>query len=157
MKLNHPGIYRLIGEKFELLATVIGEVPCLRIVQAIDINHLVLKGEFKVLEEDSIEIQTVLANPDKFVAFEYEYSDVATLPPYRQSIRGTKCPDITDEQFKEFKARYLVDNKYSNRGCIATKAYIVEKTGWTLAQAHVVVLKIVNSLQHEHQSTLHIQ
>ena len=30
MKLNHPGIYRIIGENYELLANIVGEVPCLR-------------------------------------------------------------------------------------------------------------------------------
>ena len=35
MKLNHPGIYRIIGEDFELLANVIGEAPMLRIPNAL--------------------------------------------------------------------------------------------------------------------------
>lgn len=149
MKLNKPGIYRIIGESFELLANVIGEVPCLRIVSALNINDLVQKGKYTVLPEDSIEIQTVLVNPDKFVFIEFEYSDVALLPPYRQSIRGTKCPDITDEQFKEFTNRFIQDNSITNRGPVATKSYIVEKTGWTLAQAQVVLLKIINHLNYE--------
>lgn len=25
MRLNHPGIYRIVGEKFELLANIVGE------------------------------------------------------------------------------------------------------------------------------------
>lgn len=147
MRLSRPGIYRIIGEKFELLANVIGEAPCLRIVSAIIINDLVQKSKFKVIEEESIEIQTVLANPDKFVFLEYEYSDVALLPPYRESIRGTKCPDITEDLFKDFIQRYIMDNRITSRGVVATKAYIVEKTGWTLAQAHTVVLKIINYLK----------
>lgn len=43
MKLNHPGIYRVIGEQFELLANIVGEVPCLRITSALLINDLVQK------------------------------------------------------------------------------------------------------------------
>ena len=35
MKLNHPGIYRIIGENDELLANIVGEVPCLRITSAL--------------------------------------------------------------------------------------------------------------------------
>ena len=45
MKLNHPGIYRVIGEQFELLANIVGEVPCLRITSALLINDLVQKGK----------------------------------------------------------------------------------------------------------------
>ena len=55
MKLNKPGIYRIIGESFELLANVIGEVPCLRIVSALNVNDLVQKGKYTILPEDSIE------------------------------------------------------------------------------------------------------
>lgn len=67
MRLNHPGIYRIVGESFELLANITGEVPCMRITSALLVNDLVQKGEFTVLPEESIEIQSVLANPDKFV------------------------------------------------------------------------------------------
>lgn len=148
MKLNHPGIYKIVGDSFELLANVIGEVPCLRITSALLMNDLVQKGKFTVLEEDSIEIQTVLSNPDKFVFFEYTYSDVAKYPSYRKSIRGAKMPDITDEQFKEFTNRYLEDNAIMCRGPVATKAYIVERTGWNLAQAQLVLLKIINHIKH---------
>lgn len=61
MRLNHPGIYRIVGENFELLANIIGEVPCMRITSALLVNDLVQKGEFTILPEDSIEIQSVLA------------------------------------------------------------------------------------------------
>lgn len=152
MKLNHPGIYKIIGENFELLANVIGEVPCLRITSALLVNDLVQKGQFTVLTEESIEIQTVLANPDKFVFFEYEYSQVANYPSYRMSIRGVKTPDITDNQFEEFTNRYLEDMTVTKRGVASTKAYIVEQTGWSLAQAHMVVLKIINYLKHNERS-----
>lgn len=43
MKLNHPGIYRIIGENYELLANIVGEVPCLRITSALLMNDLVQK------------------------------------------------------------------------------------------------------------------
>ena len=148
MKLNHPGIYKIIGDSFELLANVVGEAPCLRIVSALLMNDLVQKGKFTVLNEESIEIQTVLSNPDKFIFFEYDYSDVAKYPSYRMSIRGCKTPDITDEQFKEFTNRYLEDTIITGRGILATKAYIVERTGWSLAQAHMVALKIINHLKY---------
>ena len=148
MKLNHPGVYRIIGEHFELLATVVGEVPCLRIASALSINDLVQKSKFTALEEESPEIQAVYANPDKFVFLEYNYSDAAKLPPYRVSIRGIKCPDISENQFKEFVERYKIDKSLPGRGIAATKYYIVEKTGWTLSQAHAVILKIVNFLRN---------
>ena len=148
MKLNRPGIYRIIGENFELLANVIGEAPCLRITSALLINDLVQKGKFTVLNEESIEIQTVLVNPDKFVFFEYEYSEVVNYPPYRMSIRGSKSPDITEKQFKEFTNRYIEDTTITGRGITSTKAYIVEQTGWSLAQAHIVILEIIKRLKH---------
>lgn len=109
MKLNHPGIYRIIGEHFELLANIVGEVPCLRITSALLMNDLVQRGKFTVLSEDSIEIQTVCNNPDAFLFFEYDYSEVCPLPPYRQSIRGTKMPDISNDMMKAFTERYISD------------------------------------------------
>ncbi len=93
MRLNHPGIYRIVGENFELLANIIGEVPCMRITSALLVNDLVQKGEFTILPEDSIEIQSVLANPETIVFLEYEYSEICSLPSYRQSIHGTKMPE----------------------------------------------------------------
>lgn len=142
MRLNHPGIYRIIGDQFELLANVVGEAPCLRITSALLINDLVQKGEFTVLPEDSVEIQSVLANPDKFVFLEYEYSEICELPSYRKSIRGVKMPNITNEEMEAFTNRYIQDKQIYGRGIAATKAYMLERTGWSLAQISVVLMKI---------------
>lgn len=148
MRLNHPGIYRIVGENFELLANIVGEVPCMRITSAILVNDLVQKGIFTVLTEESLEIQSVLANPDKFVFLEYEYSEICSLPPYRKTIRGTKMPNITDEQLEAFTNRYLEDMQISGRGIAATKAYMLETTGWSLAQINVVLMKIAKNVKH---------
>lgn len=148
MRLNHPGIYRVVGDNFELLANIIGEAPCLRITSALSINDLVQKGEFTILPEDSIEIQSVLANPDKFVFLEYEYSEICALPSYRKSIHGTKIPDITDEQMEVFTKRYIQDTNIYGRGIAATKAYMLETTGWSLAQINVVLMKIAKNVKH---------
>lgn len=145
MKLNHPGIYRIIGEHFELLANIVGEVPCLRITSALLMNDLVQRGKFTVLSEDSIEIQTVYNNPDAFLFFEYDYSEVCPLPPYRQSIRGTKMPDISNDMMKAFTERYISDMSINGRGIEATKAYILSVTDWSLAQINVLLLRIANS------------
>lgn len=147
MRLNHPGIYRIVGEQYELLANIVGEAPCLRISSALLVNELVQKGTFKILPEESIEIQSIYANPDRFIFLEYEYSEICTLPPYRKSIRGTKMPVITDEQMKAFTQRYLEDTQINGRGIGATKAYIMEKTDWSLAQINIVVLQITKQLQ----------
>lgn len=144
MKLNHPGIYRVVGEKFELLANVIGEVPCMRITSALLINDLVQKGKFTVLTEESIEVQSVLSNPDKYIFLEYEYSSICSLPSQRKSIRGAKCPNITDKEFKVFVERYLEDAAIPGRGVTATKAFIMERTEWSLAQINVLIMKIIN-------------
>ena len=148
MRLNHPGIYRIVGENFELLANIIGEVPCMRITSALLVNDLVQKGEFTIVNEESIEIQSILANPDKFVFFEYEYSEICSLPPYRTTIRGTKMPNITEQQLEAFTNRYLEDMQISGRGIAATKAYMLETTGWSLAQINVVLMKIAKRLKY---------
>lgn len=149
MRLNHPGIYRIIGDNFELLANVIGEVPCIRITSALLINDLVQKGVFTVLNEESIEIQSVLANPSKFVFLEFEYSEICNLPSYRKSIYGTKVPKITDAQFEDFTNRYIQDTSISGRGIAATKAYMLEITGWSLAQINVVIMQIAKRLKKQ--------
>lgn len=147
MKLNHPGIYRIIGENYELLANIVGEVPCLRITSALLMNDLVQRGKFTILSEDSIEIQNVCNNPDTFLFFEYEYSEVCPLPPYRQSIRGTKMPDISNDMMKAFTERYISDMSINGRGIEATKAYILSVTDWSLAQINVLLLRIANSVR----------
>ena len=142
MKLNKPGIYRIIGESFELLANVIGEVPCMRITSALLMNDLIQKGKFTILDEESIEIQTVLANPDAFIFFEYDYSNICSLPSYRQSIHGTKIPSISEDIIKSFVERYKEDASIPGRGIAATKAYIMSRTDWSLAQINVLLMKI---------------
>lgn len=141
MKLNKPGVYRIIGPNFELLANVIGEVPCLEITSAISINALVQFGEFIILDKKSIEVQEVLTNPDKFEFLEYEYSEIASLPPYRQSIRGEKIPNLSNDLFNDFVKRFRMDRGL-NREPSATKAYIMEKTGWSSSQANILYMKI---------------
>lgn len=64
MKLNRPGIYHIYTDSFELLANVVGEAPVLRIPRALVMNDVIQRGQFRVVEEDSYEIQTVLHNPD---------------------------------------------------------------------------------------------
>lgn len=149
MRLNKSGIYRIIGENFELLANVIGESPTLRIVNALDVNTLYQKGEFKVLPEESLQIQQVYEDPSKFLFLEYECSDVVKTPPYRQSIRGVKIPKASEEEYKDFKERYIQDTRINGRGVSATKAYIMEKTDWSLSQINVLVMKIANEVKRE--------
>ena len=98
MKLNRPGIYHIYTDSFELLANVVGEAPVLRIPRALVMNDVIQRGQFRVVEEDSYEIQTVLHNPDLCIFKEFEYSDMCKLPPYKKSVRGSKKPDITDDQ-----------------------------------------------------------
>lgn len=148
MKLNHPGIYRIIGEEFELVAIVIGEVPTLRITSAMLINDLVQKNKFTILSEESLEIQQVYANPDNFIFFEYEYSEIANLSSQYRSIRGTKMPDITDQLYNEFKDRYISDTSISGRGICATKAYIMQKTNWSIPQISVLLMKIAKEVKY---------
>ena len=109
MKLNRPGIYHIYTDSFELLANVVGEAPVLRIPRALVMNDVIQRGQFRVVEEDSYEIQTVLHNPDLCIFKEFEYSDMCKLPPYKKSVRGSKKPDITDDQLKDFTNRYLED------------------------------------------------
>ena len=110
-------------------------------------NDLVQRGKFTILSEDSIEIQNVCNNPDAFLFFEHEYSEVCPLPPYRQSIRGTKMPDISNDMMKAFTERYISDMSINGRGIEATKAYILSVTDWSLAQINVLLLRIANSVR----------
>ena len=66
----------------------------------------------------------------------------------RQSIRGTKMPNISNEQLKAFTNRYLEDIKIPGRGIEATKAYILSVTDFNLAQINVLMLKIINSTRY---------
>lgn len=141
MRLNHQGIYRVIGEKFELLANVEGEAPLLSINEALLVNDLVNYGKFTILNSDSTEVQQVLTNPDKFVFLEYDYSEIAKLPPYRMSTRGIKMPNITNEEMKEFED-VLKHDMSIGCGTTRTKAYIMDRTSFSLAQINVIILQL---------------
>lgn len=152
MRLNKCGIYRIVGESFEILANVIGEPPTLRITGALDLNTLVEKGEFKVLSEESLQIQQIYADPSKFLFLPQEFSEVCNTPPYRQSIRGVKVPEVKDKEYEDFKARYIQDTQIIGRGVTATKAYIMEKTDWSLAQINVLILKLASEVAREQKA-----
>lgn len=79
MKVSKSGIYRIIGERFELLANIEGVAPLLVITSAILINDLVNYGKFTVLNPKSMELAEVLNSPEKFIFFEYEYSEDVCL------------------------------------------------------------------------------
>ena len=66
------------------------------------------------------------------------------------SIHGTKMPNITDEQLKTFTNKYLEDIGIYGRGVAATKAYILETTGWSLAQINVVLMKIAKRVKQQY-------
>lgn len=144
---NKPGLYRVIGDTFELLCDIKGEAPYLTIGTTILMNDLVNKGIVTQLTHDSLEIQRVLANPDKFIFIEFEYSEIAKLPPCRKSIRGEKMPVISDELFMEFVNRYIQDTCVNKRGVTSTKAYIMAKTDWTASQTNLVILQIGKYIQ----------
>lgn len=147
MRLNHPGIYRIVGEKFELLANIEGEAPLLNISEALLVNDLVIDGKFTILNSESLEIQQVINNPDQFIFIEYEYSDIAKLPLYRKTIRGTKVPNITNNEMKEFEEKYVHDMK-TKRDTTRTRAYIMERTNLSLSQINVLIMQMARKFKN---------
>lgn len=147
MRLNHPGIYRIVGEKFELLANIEGEAPLLNISEALLVNDLVIDGKFTILNNESLEIQQVINNPDQFIFIEYEYSDIAKLPLYRKTIRGTKVPNITNNEMKEFEEKYIHDMK-TRRDTTRTRAYIMERTNLSLSQINVLIMQMARKFRN---------
>lgn len=147
MRLNHPGIYRIVGEKFELLANIEGEAPLLNISEALLVNDLVIDGKFTILNSESLEIQQVVNNPDQFIFIEYEYSDIAKLPLYRKTIRGTKVPNITNNEMKEFEEKYIHDMK-TRRDTTRTRAYIMERTNLSLSQINVLIMQMARKFKN---------
>lgn len=141
--LNKPGIYRVIGEQFELLIKVIGTPPTLRIISGIRMNDFVTTGKVVELKEDSVEIQEVMLNPSKFVFAEADISTTAEKKAPSMSLKGVKSPYINDEQFKLFVSHYINNVNIPGRGKNATLAFIMEETGWTVAQANCVILQII--------------
>ena len=59
-------------------------------------------------------------------------------------------PNITDEQLKTFTSKYIEDIGIYGRGVAATKAYILETTGWSLAQINVVLMKIAKRVKQQY-------
>lgn len=147
MRLNHQGIYRIVGEKFELLANIEGEAPLLNISEALLVNDLVIDGKFTILNSESLEIQQVVNNPDQFIFIEYEYSDIAKLPLYRKTIRGTKVPNITNNEMKEFEEKYVHDMK-TRRDTTRTRAYIMERTNLSLSQINVLIMQMARKFKN---------
>ena len=172
MRLNHPGVYRIIGKDFELLANIEGEAPLFKITSAILINDLVNYGRINELQPDSLQIRQILEDPDSFVFLEYEYSEVAVLPNHRKSIRGNKMPKITDFEMKDFiiSAKHLaelvklIDNKQiSNKQAREVFSIMLKKDddpqqivaslGQTMVSDEEVILNLIHQvLQSNKQS-----
>lgn len=153
MRLNKPGIYQIVGDKIELLATVVGESPCLRIKEAIVMNTAFQEGKFEIVKEESIQIQNIYTNPDAYVYFPYG-SEVCHLPIEKQSMRGSSMPIITDDMYREFKHRYKEDISLPGRGALATKSYIMYRTNWTAPQAQLVICKIAKEVKQDGYSRI---
>ena len=56
---------------------------------------------------------------------------------------------ISNEEYEDFKARYIQDTRIIGRGASATKAYIMEKTDWSLSQIHMLIMKIGKEVRDE--------
>lgn len=147
MKLNEAGVYQIVGSNIELLAIVVGEAPHLRITSAIIMNTAFQDSKFREVKEESYEIQHVYNHPDEYVYFPYESSEVCQLPLEKRSMRGCKMPLITDEMYNEFSRRYISDTSIPGRGALSTKIYIMDVTGWTAAQAQLVICKIAKKVK----------
>lgn len=149
MRLNEPGVYQVVGSDIELLAIVVGETPHLRIVSAIIMNDAFQKAKFREVKEESLEIQSIYAHPEMYVFYPYESSDVCQLPIELRSMRGAKMPSIDDAMYRTFKERYKVDTSIPGRGAMSTKVYIMSITGWSAAQAQLVIYKIAREIKRE--------
>lgn len=149
MILTEPGVYQIVGSNIELLAIVVGESPHLRITSAIIMNDAYQKAKFKEVKEESFEIQNIYANPDQYVYYPYEGSSVCQLPVELRSTRGAKLPSINDALYHTFKERYKIDTSIPGRGTMHTKVYIMGVTGWTAAQAQLVICKIAKEIKKE--------
>lgn len=148
MKINEPGVYQIVGSEIELLAIVVGEKPYLRITSAIIMNSAYQDAKFKKVKEESFEIQHIYNHPDEYVYFPYEGSEVCQLPVKDRSTRSCKMPIITDDMYNEFERRYISDTSIPGRGALNTKIYIMDRTGWTAAQAQLIICKIAKKVKN---------
>ena len=57
-------------------------------------------------------------------------------------------PIITDDMYNEFERRYISDTSIPGRGALNTKIYIMDRTGWTAAQAQLVICKIAKKVKN---------
>ena len=149
MRLTEPGVYQIVGSEIELLAIVVGEAPHLRIVSAIIMNDAFQKARFREVKEESYEIQSIYAHPEMYVFYPYEGSDVCQLPVELRSMRGAKMPCVNDAMYHTFKERYIIDTSIRGRGAMSTKIYIMSVTGWSAAQAQLVICKIAKEIKKE--------
>lgn len=154
MRLNGPGVYQIVGSNIELLAVVVGEAPHLRITSAIIMNEAFQNAKFREVKEESYEIQSIYNHPDNYVCYPYEGSEVCQLPIERRSMRGSKMPITTDDEYNEFKRRYINDTSIPGRGTMSTKMYIMDRTGWSAAQAQLVICKLAKEVKKENGNTL---
>ena len=144
--LTTPGLYHVLGKKFEAIILVTGTAPTLRIVSGINLTATMLRGKFVPIEESSIEIQAMIATPGDFVftkkqiVEDYLYESV-------ESAKGTTLPKLTETEFKHLCERYVIERKIEGRGANAVKFYVMERFGFNEPQAQLVILKIANYLR----------
>ena len=57
--------------------------------------------------------------------------------------------NIYPKNVDNFKERYKVDTSIPGRGAMSTKVYIMSMTGWSAAQAQLVICKIAREIKKE--------
>ena len=144
--LTTPGLYHVLGKKFEAIILVTGAAPTLRVVSGVNLTATMLRGKFVPIEESSIEIQAIIATPNDFVFTKKQIVE-DYLYESAESAKGVSLPKLTDVEFKSLCDRYTIERNIEGRGANAVKFYIMERFGYNEPQAQLIILKIAKALK----------
>jgi hypothetical protein len=141
------GLWIAKGPSINVLLRLSGTAPMLKVMGAIDLNHFYKTGSARELNEDSIEVLTIMQYPENYVFSKPSTSD-AILENTDVSYAFEKA-EITDEA-KEDITKFYQDLLPGGKDLAwkKTAIYVMATYKLKLNQANYVITCIINRLKH---------
>lgn len=146
LELKKPGLYIANGKNTSVLIRVVGTAPCLSIIKGVLLNDMEKDGTITVLEENSLEIQDILANPKSYV-FDYPAVSQAVFNGLGMETKEKKRIEFTDEDFKKYLEQYKLNRKmYPKDYVVKTQVYLIQED-FSKSQADMIINQIETRLR----------
>lgn len=127
MKIKNEGLYLIVATHFMAIVHVVGSNNFLTIKNGIRLNDLYDRGKVKEIDEDSLEIQTILQDSENYLAFEIPtITSILGSPSMKQQYFFKKFYKPDDVEYAELE-REFTSKVYSGYNKAALTMWLVKK------------------------------